>query len=217
MRRIRDRGDFIGYVILGLVPVWHPSVIFRKAIIKKLGSYDTSFGPAEDYHLWSKIAAHGFNASIVPKFHLLQRNHMESQSVVFADAQKIQTIRAQQDFIKNFIYITQNQLPFFSNILRLEVSGLTKVNVIESAKTLENLFEIITFKLGFSQKESKTLRLRVYKRIGIGFTASKYIRMLNPKIFMLLFYLLSPMYNSKFKMYARLFASTVRKSGTLKY
>lgn len=87
-RKIQNRGDFVGYIILGLCPVWHPSAVFRKSKILELGGYDTKYGPAEDYHLWSKIAASGYNGSVIPKYHLLQRNHQQSQSALAFNAQK---------------------------------------------------------------------------------------------------------------------------------
>jgi glycosyltransferase involved in cell wall biosynthesis len=214
-RKIENRGDYLGYILLGLCPVWHPSVIFRKSIILGLGGYDPSYGPAEDYHLWSKIGANGFNGAVVPNFHLLQRNHQKSQSVQSANAQKNETIRAQQDFISKFISTSQIQLPLFSQFLRVEVDRVTKDEVIEAAKNLDNLFNAITKNLGLSQNERFSLQLRVIKRVGIGFLASKSMRRFNPRLFILIFYIFSPMYISSIKKFIKVLLSIIRKGAGL--
>jgi glycosyltransferase involved in cell wall biosynthesis len=214
-RKIENRGDYLGYILLGLCPVWHPSVIFRKSIILGLGGYDPSYGPAEDYHLWSKIGASGFNGAVVPNFHLLQRNHEKSQSVLSANAQKNETIRAQQDFISKFICTSQIQSLIFSQILRVEVDGLTKDEVIETAKNLDIIFKAITKNLGLSRNERYSLQYRVIKRVGIGFIASKCMRWLNPRLFILIFYLFSPMYISSIKKFIKVLLSIIKRGCNL--
>lgn len=55
-RCLDNYGAFLGYIVLGLCPVWHPSVMFLKDDILKLNGYDASYGSSGDYELWSRIA-----------------------------------------------------------------------------------------------------------------------------------------------------------------
>jgi hypothetical protein len=159
-----------------------------------LGGYDTRYGPAEDYHLWSKIAGGGFNASILQKFHLLQRNHGDSQSVKSAHSQMLATLKAQKEFINRFIQDEDQATANFLKVLRLETDITSKEIVIESAKKLEKILCSISLHLNLTKSEKKSLQLRVFKRVGLGFFVSKYISVVPSTAFMLVFYILSPMY-----------------------
>lgn len=44
-------------------PVNHPSVIFKKSIIEKLGGYSEELRFAQDYELWGRVIAHGYRVS----------------------------------------------------------------------------------------------------------------------------------------------------------
>ena len=56
MTDIDGFGGYLGKLLLGLCPVWHPSVMFKREIVQSLGGYDPSFAPAEDYNLWLRLA-----------------------------------------------------------------------------------------------------------------------------------------------------------------
>ena len=71
--------------MLGLNPVWTPSVMCVKDVFLQLGDFDVAYGPASDFEFWSRIALKRLNAKVVPKFHQLRRIHDQSQSNLMAD------------------------------------------------------------------------------------------------------------------------------------
>lgn len=101
-RTIQNYGEYLSYIILGLCPVWHPSVMFVRDTIKNIGGFNTAYAPAEDYHLWSMLALNRFNAAIVPQYHLLQRVHEKRQSVLQSGKQQASTIKTHLEVISKF-------------------------------------------------------------------------------------------------------------------
>ena len=50
--------DAIKIALLSYSPIGHPTAFLRKSSLQKLGlSYDSAFEPAEDYRLWTQLAA----------------------------------------------------------------------------------------------------------------------------------------------------------------
>ena len=49
-------------------PFLHPSIFFKKDIIKKVGNYNPKFNGAEDYDFYFRIMALNYKVSNIPKF-----------------------------------------------------------------------------------------------------------------------------------------------------
>ena len=101
-RDLNNYGAFLGYIILGLNPIWTPSAMFVKDVFLQLGCFDAAYGPASDFEYWSRIALKRLNAKVVPEFHLLRRIHDQSQSNLVADEQYQSTKRAVSNVIKYY-------------------------------------------------------------------------------------------------------------------
>lgn len=56
-------------------PLAHPTVMFRRSIVLKVGGYRASMLAAEDYDLWVRICQAGFCIANIPKKLLLYREH----------------------------------------------------------------------------------------------------------------------------------------------
>ncbi|SVC95082.1 uncharacterized protein METZ01_LOCUS347936, partial [marine metagenome] len=102
-RELKNYGTFLGYIILGINPIWTPSVMFIKDDILQLDGFDENFGPASDFELWSRIALKRLNAQVVPKFHQLRRIHSQSQSNLKTDEQSQANKKALSNVIEYFI------------------------------------------------------------------------------------------------------------------
>jgi len=50
-RELENYGAFLGYLVIGKCPIWHPSVVLRRQVVVDLGGYDESYAPAEDFDL----------------------------------------------------------------------------------------------------------------------------------------------------------------------
>ena len=83
---IRNYGEFLGPVLLGLCPIWHPSIAFKTEAMVRAGGFEKKYTRAEDFEVTARMALKRYNAAIVPKFHLLQRDHDNRQTVQFKDA-----------------------------------------------------------------------------------------------------------------------------------
>ncbi len=195
VKSIPDYGVFLGEILLGLCPVWHPSVMFRKKDILNLNGFDISYGPAEDYELWSRIAMARLNAAIAPQFHLLQRVHNSRQSLLQADKQLKSTVKAHTKVVENFS--NSNQIACISAILRLEKDpcgmkyNVSHINTISLA--ISDMLDNICQNLSLTDLEFISLKNTLAKRIGKGVLNAHRFSKLPKPFFYLLFYSLSPL------------------------
>jgi glycosyltransferase involved in cell wall biosynthesis len=200
-RTIENYGTFLGFILLGLCPVFHPSVMFLKDEILNLGCFDTDYGPAEDYELWSRIALSRLNGAVIPQFHLLKRDHDQSQSILKKEKQFDSLTKAHNKVIK--IFLDVDEVETLSSSLRLDASTdnitYNKNNILELALKIKLMLDNVNSKQNLSEKELRSLKTKIYHRIGYGFVVAPSI-MLFPKIlFYLVFYSASPMYLVKAK------------------
>ena len=200
-RNLDNDGTFLGYILLGLCPIWHPSVMFNKNDILDIGGFDVSFGPAEDYELWSRIAMNRLKGVILPHFHLLQRVHGESQSVKRHKMQFDSRKRAHFKVLSQFVQ--KNEVNKVSSLLLLEKrfknENLNKSSIIDLAKKINDMFECILVQQQFSEDELRSMKTKIYRRIGYGFCFATHFKHVPEKIFIIIFFILSPLYFTKFR------------------
>ncbi len=84
---IADFPEFLFHTLIMRVLVSHPSAMYRREPVLRLGGYDESTGPAEDKDLWRRLALERWDARIVPEPLVVYRLH---------DAQLSQTRAAYQ-------------------------------------------------------------------------------------------------------------------------
>ena len=194
-------GEFVGMLLLGLCPVWHPSVMFRRDVVQELGGYDPSFAPAEDYELWSRIGRARWAGAIVPEFLTLQRIHGNRQSVTHREVQEQNTRRAHENLIR--IFCDSEHVEVLGALLRMEDSfwqksgspgGLRRVLDVLSV-ALERVEE----KFHLSAVESAVLRRVLYRRLGPGVRLGTRAAALPPLLLYPLFVAMSPMLIPQFR------------------
>jgi len=118
-KSIENYGVFIAEIILGKCPVWHPSVMYKKDVVEKLGYYNTEYGPSEDYDLWAKFALNRYEAAVASRFHLLQREHDDRQSISSGDKQR-KAFRDIHQNVLNHFCADRGLNSCISSFLRLE-------------------------------------------------------------------------------------------------
>lgn len=191
---IDNYGDFLGTILLGLCPVWHPSVMFRRETILKLGSFDTSYGPAEDYELWSRIALNRMSGALVPKYHLLQRVHDKRQSHLQREKQQNATARAHNKVVAQFSLHPVHDC--MAALLRLDKDpcgrGYERSHVKEIRQALTEMLGTIESMQNLSSAESDSLRKRIDDRLGIGMRYANLLIRLPDPLFYPTFFALSP-------------------------
>ena len=101
-RSLNNYGEFIGPVLLGICPIWHPSIAFRKDSMINAGGFKTEYTRAEDFEVTARLAIKRYEAKILQKFHLLQRQHKESQSQEFSEEMADMSNRIQEEVLAFF-------------------------------------------------------------------------------------------------------------------
>jgi hypothetical protein len=161
----------------------------------RIGGFDADFARAEDFEVTAKYALNRLNASILPRFHLLQRKHFSSQSAIYDDRQASVARRVHIKVLNYFLENSNTEdLGYF---LRLEElpSGRkrTKDYLTIISGELENLLTNIEFKHQLSPAELRSLKKVIYKRVGLGIRFAKNLKHLPSLLFYPIFYLLSPL------------------------
>ena len=195
IRELNNYGAFLAYIVLGISPIWTPSVIFIKDDILKLNGFDEDFGPASDFELWSRIALKRLNAQVVPKFHLLRRIHSQSQSNLKADEQSQANKKALSNVIKHFLDEEDNNDLLSALLLdSFRINKINKENPLKISKKINVLIERISLKQNLNKDEANSLKSVIFQRIGYGFSIAPFISFLPFLLFKIMFFLASPMY-----------------------
>jgi Glycosyl transferase family 2 len=95
-KTLDDYVDFLYHTLIMRVYVSHPSAMYRRDPVLRLGGYDEATGPAEDKDLWRKLALERFEARIVPEPLVRYRLHDQQLSQTRAGYQ-LQVDGASQD------------------------------------------------------------------------------------------------------------------------
>ena len=216
-KNINNYGQFIAEIILGKCPVWHPSVMYKKDVVEKLGYYNTQYGLSEDYDLWAKFALNRYEAAIVSKFHLLQREHDDRQSISSGGKQQKALTDIHQNVINHFCD-DRKLNSCISSFLRLEKdhcgNGFNGEHLKDIIINIKELFTRIEKVTNLSISEKKIFMRTVSRRLGYGIKIGCHFIFLPNLLFNGLFFTLSPMYFFKIR---KLFSKTYRKLRELKY
>ena len=199
-RKIHNYGEFIGPIFLGLCPIWHPSIAFRKDDIINVGGFNSEFTIAEDYELTSRIALHRLEASILQKFHLLQRHHDNSQSKVFSGEMACMAHLIQKQSIANFIDPNEaEELAYF-----LKFQQYPGQENFDKSFLIKMYYQLNLMLLNASKDKLMTLseifrmKIIIYKRLGFGVYLMPFYKFLPQFLFLPLFYALSPLFSQTF-------------------
>jgi glycosyltransferase involved in cell wall biosynthesis/peptidoglycan/xylan/chitin deacetylase (PgdA/CDA1 family) len=199
-RELDNYGAFLAYIIIGINPVWTPSVMFVKDDILQLGGFDNKFGTASDFELSSRIALKRLNAQIIPKFHQLRRVHSHSQTYLMADVQTQAKQKAIYNFIKYFFEEEGNNDLISALLLDTSnINNLNRENYLIISNKITTLIEKISLKKNLDKDEVNSLKRVIFGRIGYGYSITYLISFLPFPLFRIIFYIASPMYLVKLK------------------
>ena len=207
-KTIENYGEFLGPVLLGLCPIWHPSIAFRTDAMIDVGGFNSRYVRAEDFEVTTRLALKRHDAAIVPKFHLLQRHHSQSQSAEFNHEQADMSKRIQKEAIGEFINVSDAEK--LAAFLRLENTNLNqafnKKHIVHMYDLLIKMFENVAQKQELDSDELHSFKKTIFKRIGLGVYCIPVYKYLPSFLFMPFFYLLSPLFsNSLHKKFSRIY------------
>ena len=192
--RIDNFGAYLGTLALGLCPMWHPSVMYRRKAILELDGYDPTFAPADDYDLWTKVARARLNGAIVPEFLTLQRVHGGRQSIIGSTVQEDETRRSHDRFVREFS--DSPQVEELGLLLRLQ-DGLWnkcpgKDQFVATLEALEEMISNMVRTFDLSSDELSAFRSVLYGRLGPGVRLGPKLAALPASIFYVFVVALSP-------------------------
>jgi len=194
-QRVLDNyGAFLGYVLIGICPIWHPSLAFRTKAMVDAGGFKVEYTRAEDFEVTTRFALKRYGAAVVPKFHLLQRQHDDSQSKEFDDEQASVTRRVHTEAIKTFS--SHPDIDLLGDFLLLKTNNSVKFdkNYLDRVHiVMDELFKNIIAKQRLSNDELEAFTKVVHNRIGLGIKYAPLITKLPSFLFYPVFYILSPL------------------------
>ena len=193
--QLENYGAFLGTLLIGNCPIWHPSIMFRRQIVAELGGYDESYAPAEDFDLWVRIAMRRYNASIVPEYLVLQRVHEGRQSIKKGTIQMKHMQHCHDTMVKTFCNGRESEL--VARLLRLEDSFWSQCESKSQLRvvldTLNEMLANVKALLGLSPSEFASLKRVVYRRLGLGVKLGRKLIWLPTVLFYPIFLGFSPM------------------------
>jgi len=202
-RTLDNYGSFLGYVLIGICPIWHPSIAFKTKVIIEAGGFDESYLRAEDFEVTTRLALQRYNAAIVPEFHLLQRQHNSSQSSEFKNIQASVTQTIHFEAMSKFS--SHADIKLLADFLRLELAEknikITKTLLTKIYLVMTDLLNNISIKQNLSENELSSLQKIIYRRVGFGVKFAPIITRLPSFLFYLVFYILSPLQLRNFRMW----------------
>ena len=192
---IKNYGEFLGPILLGICPIWHPSIAFKTKDMISAGGFKIEYTRAEDFEVTARLALKRCDARIVEKFHLLQRQHQASQSKEFSQEMADMSNRIQEESIAHFIdkEDAKKIAPFF----RLKINKnetIFKSYILEMHTLLNKLFYNINYKQKMNEEEMYSLKKTIFKRIGFGINFLPLYSFLPSILFKVVYYTFSPLY-----------------------
>jgi glycosyltransferase involved in cell wall biosynthesis len=204
-RKLDNYGDFLGHVLVGICPIWHPSIAFRTQAMVDAGGFNHDYVRAEDFEVTARLALKRHGAAVVQKFHLLQRQHDASQSVKFKDQMYDCTRLIHGNAIKTFV--ADPEVSALSAFLRLEnytINGnRNKASIKKIDDMMKELFVNIKEKKNLSDEEFESLKKVIFKRVGLGIKYTSSLSWLPSFMFLPAYYLLSPQQSRHIRKYAK--------------
>ena len=194
--KIRNYGEFLGPVLLGLCPIWHPSIAFKKNAMVEAGGFDAAYTRAEDFEVTARMAIKRYSAGVVPKFLLLQREHNKRQSREYEKIQKDVNRKIHINTLKYFV--NHELIDDYCSFLRFESidkEKRSKSYLLEYSNITLELFESVKLSKKLTIEEMKNLKKIFLRRYGYGILYCRFFSFLPKYIFNFLYNIISPLSN----------------------
>lgn len=197
-QKIKNYGDFFGYLLIGKSPLYHPAVMYRKDDILSINGYDTNFSIAEDFDLWRRMAEKRLNVSIINEYGLLHRKHNKNESIINQNKFMDVNLKIQFETVEKFSNCKDDINNCLTALLRLSPDPCgreyDKIHLKKLVIHLnENVIKNICKKMNMSTAEIKTFKKRIFKRLGYGVRYIRLFSILPNLIYYPIFLVLSPL------------------------
>ncbi|MDO8425119.1 MAG: glycosyltransferase [bacterium] len=195
-RTLADDGDALAYILMGLCPIWHPSLMFRTDALRAIGGFRPEYSPAEDFDVTARFVLARMGIGIVPEVLVLQRDHGRRQSVRGEHAQTAMAHHIHEEAMSHASGEVPS--PCLAAFLRLEQDpcGLnyTRAHLLTIVHDLARLLDRVQREFGLSPDAQRTLQCRVVRRLGFGVRYAEQLSVFPDAMFSLMFFALSPQF-----------------------
>jgi glycosyltransferase involved in cell wall biosynthesis len=169
-RRWDDVGTYLAWLLLEICPLWHPTVMFRRAAVLEVGGYDESFRIAQDYDLWMRCALRRHWGAVLPEPLVLCRRHAGQQTVVRETAHRREVDVAHERMVA--ACCPGDDTRRLALLLRCDDAfwreTVSRGEVVATLRAVVRLTHHLASRLGLSAVEAARLRRGLYRRLGQG-------------------------------------------------
>jgi len=142
-------------------PLAHPTVVFRRAVVERVGGYDDALLASEDRDLWQRLSSVTRLANL-PEVYLLYRQHPNKVSCRHADMQLRNSAKAGQRLMSR---ILGYQVPFeICHNIRLGRFE-TADDAIQAVSVIHSLYDTFMSKKSLSIPEKRAIRRDAVQRL----------------------------------------------------
>lgn len=142
-------------------PIAHPTAVYRRAIVERVGGYDPSFAHAEDRDLWRRVSSVARLANL-RETHLLYRVHSASVSHRHADIQWRNSARVTQRMIAELLGC---QVPFEICCSTRRWQFETADDAVQAARVVHSLYDAFVARQDLSAPERRAVRRNAAYRL----------------------------------------------------
>lgn len=98
--RLNDQVAFLSSSLTNRLQLYHPSVMYRRDVVLRLGGYDEELPYSEDQDLWRRMALAGYEARIIPVLLCRYRVHEGQQTMTKSEIQQRNSELGRERFIE---------------------------------------------------------------------------------------------------------------------
>ena len=171
--------EILGHIFF-FNPVIHPSVMFRKAPILKIGGYNPDIQKAQDYDLWLRLVDFNMKFCNLPSLLIKHREHEYSiEAVSFDDQEKYARATLKQAIKKNLnLDASEYHIVFIR-----KYGNVSKISVINKILLVIFLFRMLKlFKYRFKSISTELVFKEHAKNLIINVRLSKFLLRLTNKL-----------------------------------
>jgi GT2 family glycosyltransferase len=159
---IEDFTEFLFHTLIMRVLISHPSALYRREPVLRIGGYDEATGPAEDKDLWRRLVLERWDARIVPAPLVVYRLHEGQLSQTQAEHQRRVDGESQERFLAA---LAPNVPPRGLRLLLAHDDELWGERRAPSPADVERLLEGATARLRLNEAECARVRELVARRV----------------------------------------------------
>jgi glycosyltransferase involved in cell wall biosynthesis len=193
--RSETNGEYLANLLLSRCPLHHPSVMFRRDVVRSVGGYDCAYAPAEDYELWLRLAVRGYKAAIIHDPLVMLRAHGQRQSATKESIQRANNNRAHQAMID--LFCRPQEAAAVGSLLRSDWEFWVQCNSIQricaALDALDQMVGEIAKRLSLGSEDSLALRHVLYRWVGPGASLRKTLQHFPSFLFYPVFVALCPL------------------------